>query len=456
MAKMLKKAEKLVLIFFLFNSAQVFSDIPFFHEQEPVSFKDYVKQAVLKREAPNIYNYSDLRKAKFEFADNEIVFGQTLSYSGLNSVYARQIFCGTASCFMATNENNGILGKYLLRLVPVDDRGDPLLCLKIERRLLKKHKIECFFGSMGERSLLALLPEIKQENILMLFPHVFNKRFRRPSLKNVINGMNNKEVQINKILDFLVHQQKFKQIAIFYPKDEMGIYLNKYTQMRLGEMRVKPVASVCYNPKQMEIVRSSQELKDVGPEAVICLGSFMPSCRLITQFLRGNLFSRRAVTWLGNDVEIQHDSPETIFIGTEDMYYAAKILENCMEDYCSNIYFCSLVPLPNRGNFNYKIVRQYLQSLQKYFPEEQPSPLGLSYFINAKLTVKVLEERLARNTQRFTPTLLKNLLIKGFRNINYYDLGGFVASCIKDGHSSVYPLQPYVFNLRKKQVGVGE
>jgi ABC-type branched-subunit amino acid transport system substrate-binding protein len=411
-------------------------------------FRSYVKKNLLAA-PPTILNYSSIKNSSLRLKANELAFGQIISSTGSNALYARQIFCGTAAYFMSINNAGGLANKHFLRLVPVDDHGDPVLTLKIERTLLKKHKINVFLGNMGERNILAVLPDIKRGAIFALFPFAFNKALKSPFLTHVINGTNDKELQIDKFIDFLLHKQKLKNIAIFHQNDELGSYLAKYTEARLIQAKVYPSAVVSYHLKHMEIIEAAKTLKKIGPDAVISLGSFMPSCRLISQFFRTN-HANHLENGNATPPSPQHDSPETIFIGTEDMYFAAKILEDCLGDYCSNIYFTSFVPLPDKSRFHYKIVQEYLRNLNKYFHGEEPSPLGLSYYINAKITARILEERIIRHNNKITQSDLKDVLRQGFYNIDYCDLGGFIASNTNGNRSSIYPLEPHIFNLRKR------
>lgn len=408
------------------------------------TYVDYVKNSY-KNKPDKISTYEEIKKKlKNKINKNELAFGQITNFSGQHSIYSRQIFCGITSCFMNKNDSGGLLKKHFLRLVPVDDCGDPILSQKIERLLLKKYKIKTFIGNMGERNLLAILPDIKNNNILELFPYAFNKLLFSQHLQNVFNGTNNKELLINKILDFILNEQRLKNIAIFYPNDELGTYLAKYTEQRMSFMKSKPIAKISYNQKHMQILSSVDILKKIGPDAVICLGDFMPSCRLISQFAKNNSIEQK-----------QYDSPETIFIGTEELFFAAKILEHCLPSYKSNIYFASYVPLPIKSKCNYQVVTEYLKDLKLYFPEEEASPLGLSYYINAKLIIKILEERLTFTNKEITHSHLFEILQKGFKNIGYKDLGGMIASNSYGLKNSVYPLQPKIFNLRKKNKNHG-
>jgi len=412
-------------------------------------FRDYVKQSFLEK-YPLIHTYYSIKKNSLKIAKNELAFGQLIPWTGgANSLYARQIFFGTAAYFMKVNEAGGILKKHPLRLIPVDDKNDPSLTLKISRILIKKHKIDTFFGNMGDRNILTILPDIKRQAILALFPFAFNKILKSPFLTYIFNGTNDKELQIEKIVNFLVCEQKLKNIAIFHQNDELGIYLGKYTALCLHRAQVEPIAITPYHLKHMEITKAAQTLKALGPDAIISLADYMPSCRLISQFFRTNNTSNQSENNHPNS-STGHNSPETLFIGTDDMYFAAKILEDCLGNYCSNIYFTSFLPLPDKAKTNYKVVQEYLCDLVKYFPKEEPSPLGLSYYINAKLTVEILAAQIAKSNIPVTQNNLKSILQQGLSNIDYYDLGGFIAFNTKGCRSAVYPLDPHIFNLRKR------
>ncbi len=387
-------------------------------EEQAAGQKDFCRYVRDKIFNPNFLNYEELVDS-LNFEQNELFFANCAPLIGAYNLYSQQIIAGIRACFMQVNDSGGVHGKFL-RLLAVNDYNRPELAYKIIRRLFRRYGFNVFLGNFGSSQLLPVMPLIKDEKILALFPCANNRSFLTPYLRNIINGCNNKELQIDKILEFSVHKLRARKIAIFYSKDEVGTFLSDYTTMWLKRMHVNPAIAIGYNPKNILINSIADQLIKECPDLVICLGDYIPNARLITRFLKNNLH-------------------HTIFVGTDEMFFTAKILQGLS----ANIHYTSFVPNPEKSD--YLIVRDYLRDLGRYFPGEEPSPLGLSFYINAKIIVRVLQE----HGESVSQSEMMSILRHGIENIRHLDLGGMLIN-FNYYDRCAYPLEPHILNLMEK------
>ena len=101
--------------------------------------------------------------------EHEMVFGRTGNFTGHFGPYAKRIEQGIATYFNTVNATGGIDGKRL-RLISIEDDGDPKNAERNVSALLKQKGIDMYLGVMGTRRVLKILPMIKEKKIAMVFP----------------------------------------------------------------------------------------------------------------------------------------------------------------------------------------------------------------------------------------------------------------------------------------------
>jgi len=140
----------------------------------------------------------------------EIVFGQSGSFSGHFKYYGISIRDAILAYFEHVNQNGGIQGKKL-RLISLDDAGDSEKTKENIELLYHKHGVTMFFGVMGTRGIISLLPLIKEKKIAMYFPWGGDETLRDPSLTNIINGLGLLEPQVQILAQYVSNTLHLKK-----------------------------------------------------------------------------------------------------------------------------------------------------------------------------------------------------------------------------------------------------
>jgi branched-chain amino acid transport system substrate-binding protein len=323
----------------------------------------------------------------------EIVFGMSGMFKGAFKLYADIIKNAITICFKRINNEGGLREKKL-RLVAVDDSGDPLVAHEnIES--MQKSGIDMFIGNMGTRSLLKVLDKIKKGEIVMFFPWSGSSELRNKGLEFIVNGPGLLSAQVEKIVDHVEKNIKQKRVAIFCADDSFSQQGAVYLETLLKEKGMPSLATVFYNRHTLNIYKKTFELLDVDPKIVICLGTSMPIVRLIKRFF-------------------QHGHYNTKFFGIDSAMFVGNILHDVGVDFM----YTSAVPDPKSSKI--RIAEMYREDMNNYNKDEPINILSFVYYISAMIIVdamKNIPEDIA---------LTKENIIKAIQKMDLYNLHGFV------------------------------
>lgn len=325
---------------------------------------------------------------------NEIVFGQTAFLSkGSLQLYGELIRDSINARFARVNKKGGIKNKKL-RLVSMDDKGEPEISEKNIKSMLAK-KIDMFLGNTGTRSILQVLPLIEKKNIAMLFPWAGSDKLRQPHLSNIINGVGLTKPQISKIVSYVVETLRIKKIAIFHDDGSFGLENKKMVIEELEKYNVTPIETASYNRFTLDIDTPAKKLIASDPKTVICLGTSMPAAKMINKFMSKGHYG-------------------TKFIGIDSTMFVGKILKR------KGVKFYYSSPFPHPEKKEIKIVKEFLEDMRKTCPHNPPNILSLAYYIHAVIIEKAIEN--------IEGNVTKGKLISEIEKIKNLDIGGFTVN----------------------------
>ena len=327
--------------------------------------------------------------------NNEIVFGQSATLSGHLGLYGDFIKNAINAYFNRINETGGIRGKKL-KLVSMEDNGDPDLTKRNIKHMIQDQKIDMLFGCTGTRSIMSVLPLIQEKKVAMLFPWGGDENLRNPQLENIINGLGYLDPQIEKIAEFVVTKKRIKKIAIFHADDDFSTQAaEKLTKYLKQKYNISPVEIDSYNRLTIDILPSAEKLLLADPKAVFCISTSMPTAKLISYFFEKGHYG-------------------TEFIGIDSTLFVSSILKNIGVHF----YYASCVPDPVESTL--KIAQDYRSDLQKYFPKDAFNILSFAYYISAAILVHAM--------QKITGEITKESIIKEIEQMQDNDIDGFTVS----------------------------
>ncbi len=296
---------------------------------------------------------------------NEIVFGQSAFLSGHLGLYGNTIKNGIETYFSFINEKGGVNGKKL-RLICLDDQGKPEKSLKNIKKL-QKLGVTMFLGCTGTRSILAALPLIKNGDIAMLFPWAGHEKFRNKNLNNIINGLGFLKPQLEALVQELLNKRQITRIALFHADDNFSTEAAQELTKLLKERNISVLKTAAYNRYTVDIKRTAQELVEVDPKVVVCLGTSIPTVRLINNFFEKGYYG-------------------TSFIGIDSTLFVNRILK------ARGIPFTFTSSVPDPLHSTLPLVKEYRSSIDRYCPTETYNILSLAYYLSAAIIAHAIKD----------------------------------------------------------------
>lgn len=326
--------------------------------------------------------------------DKEFVFGFSGNLSGHFKIYGTQIIQGITACFEKINKTGGIQGKKL-RLVSINDYGDPQTSKKNMSLLLNKYHVDLFIGNMGTRSIKQALPLIKEGKIALFFPWGGDKEFRDPALGGIINGPGYLEPQIDKLVEFATTTLSLSKVGIFHADDHFSHQAARYLESQLTTKNTPPIKTVAYNRFTLDIAPKGNTLLEYDPNAILSVATSMPTTKLINHFFRKGHYG-------------------TVFLGIDSTLFVKDILINRI----SNYYFSSAVP--DARKCDYQIAKDFRQDSMAIAPEEQFTELAFTYYIGASIIAEAM--------RHIEGPISKKLIIGEIEKMTNLDLKGFTVT----------------------------
>lgn len=338
-----------------------------------------------------IYTLKTMQEINIDH-DMEYVFGMVGSFTGHFRLYGTTIRNGIMSYFKRINAQGGLHNKRL-RLICVDDYGQPQTTGKVIKRLRREHKITSFIGNMGARNIAHIKPLIAHKKIALLFPWGGDELVSGPRLENLINGPGSMLPQLKALVSYCVNELLLRKIAIFYSDGTFYSNAKNHVLNILKKYRIKPVGIASYNRFTMDIHTPAKRLKKADPKVVLCLGSSQPVTKLMSRFF-----------------ELGHYG--TTFIGIDSTMFVPDILRAKGAAYA----YTSTVPNPHTSTL--QVARDYRHDSQLFFEHDILNILSFSYYIHAGIIVKALEAT-------DDSTSLLTTIIPRIEAMENTDIGGF-------------------------------
>lgn len=327
-------------------------------------------------------------------ADKTLLFGMSGAFTGHFGMYGNLIKNGIVSAFKACNDAGGANG-YTLELCAMEDESKAELTKKNIESMQREKNVSMFLGVMGTRGVLSVMPEIKQEKIAMLFPWGNDESFRDPKNTCIINGPGLMEPQIEAIADHIINKLMMRRVAIFHADDALSVDAVKRLTGLFESKSITPLAVAQYNRYTMDIETPAATVLAQDPRVVVCVGTSRPVTKLINYFFEKGLFG-------------------TMFVGIDSTFLVNRILD------FKGVKFNYASTVPDVKNTAIPLVAEYHKSLKKYFPNDEPTELGLTYFACAKIIIHAVKE--------CKDTVTIKSVVDAIEAMKDYDLQGFAVN----------------------------
>lgn len=321
----------------------------------------------------------------FEAAQNSILFGQSSALSGNAQYLGTNMRKGILSAFNEINKTGGVYGRQL-KLISLDDAYEPEKAIENTRRLIHKHKVFALIGGVGTPTSRAVIPIISEESIPYIGPFTGAEFLRHK--KNVINIRASYRQEIQYMVDQLTKNLNVQRISILYQDDSYGRAGLKGLEIALKKKNMSIASQGTYLRNTTAVKTALLEIMAQNPEAVIIVGSYLPTARFIE--LADSLNFKPIFICLS-------------FVGT-------TALSSELKNSSTAAAVTQVVPFPLDSN-NPLTVR-YQKAVQKDF-----NFVSLEGYLAGRLTIEILRQ-IGKN-----PTRAK--FLKAIRKTKKFSIDGF-------------------------------
>lgn len=299
--------------------------------------------------------------------NNTIVLGASLPLSGINNHLGEDILMGANAYFKHINANGGINGK-MIEFIYYDDQYEPENTLANTQTLIEKDNVFALFSFAGTPTIKKVLPFIAQNGIPFVAPYTGASFLKENVPNNVINFRSSYEEEIQSLVEHLIKIRDISKFSIFYQNDEYGedgyIALIKI----LAKHHLVLSSEGTYKRNTLSIKQAVHDIQSTKPEAIILIGSDKPTALFIEKMRETN----------NNSVIFCPIS----FANTSN--FMQELNNNA-----DNILFSQTVP--SYDDFLSRDAVEFNTLFKRYYPDKKPSLVSFESYLNAKITLKALE-----------------------------------------------------------------
>jgi len=326
--------------------------------------------------------------------DKEILIGSSLALGGHAGYLGTQMLQGAMSYIRLINDKGGIYERKI-KLITLDDGYNPIQCLYNTQRLILEKKVFALFCYVGTPTTVRIIPLVNEAKIPLVGMFTGANRLRVPVNPYLINIRASYYKETQAAVDLIVKNRKLEKVAIFYQYDEYGFDGLRGTEIALKEYGLVPVAKGSYVRGTLDVEAGLEKIIQADAQAVIMIGTYDSCAKFI------NLAKERGFFPLFHNVS---------FVGSKEL--ARRLGPNG-----EGVIVTQVVPPPNSKNMTEPLpgVTEYLSLLNRYYPDSNPSFVGLEGYLNAKILVEGL--------QRAGKDITRQKFIRAIESINQFDLG---------------------------------
>lgn len=305
----------------------------------------------------------------------EILLGSTNAQGGPSSFLGIRTNHGMNSYFNYINEKGGVNGRKI-KVITYDDGYEPIPCALNTKKLIEEDKVFMLTCYVGTPTGVKAQPVWTNAKVPLLGFFTGAEALRTPFNHYNIHVRASYYQEAAKAVDYFVNTLGLKKVAIFYQYDAFGEAVKKGAEIALDKYNLKPVAYGSFERNTINIEDGLNNIKDSNPEAIVMVGTYAPLAKFVreAQALGLNKTYFHTVSFVGPEAYAQELN------GQYDRVLVTQVMP---------LYTC--VDLP--------VVKQYLELLKKYYPEDKPNFVSLEGFTNALVLVEGLKrcgEKLTR------------------------------------------------------------
>ncbi len=330
--------------------------------------------------------------------DNQIFLGSSLALEGHAGYLGSQLYHGAMAYIREINAQGGVHGRRIV-VRAYDDSYEPPQCLANTQRLIIEDQVFALFSYVGTPTTVKVVPMIEDAEIPLVGMFTGANGLREPYNPLLINIRPSYYQETAAIVRHLVEGLEKERIAVFYQFDAYGFDGLAGTELALRQYDLTPVARGSYIRGTLDVSDALRRIRTSRADAVVMIGTSKPCAKLI-QMARHSGYTPTFYA--------------LSFVGAEDL--AQHLARYSVDD--ASVFMSQVVPPPTApaSEAILPLAREYIQLLNRYYPEERPNVVGLEGYLNARVLVEGL--------RRAGRDLTRGRFLQAFQQMRDFDLGG--------------------------------
>jgi len=333
---------------------------------------------------------------------NEILIGQTSSFSGPIAGEVKEQTAGAKIYLDWVNASGGVYGRQI-RLISLDDAFDPKRAAANARTLVQQGVLALFL-TRGTPQNEAILPVLSESGTPLIAPSTGASSMHDPVNPLVFNVRTRYQTEAEQAIAQLT-SQGLTNIAIVHVNDSFGKDCLQGYLRGMKKAGVTPVGVFSYDRKLGDTSEAAEKVIALAPQALVTAGHSKPLASLIRKMRDAGLVGVQVVT-------LSNLSSQSFL---NDLGKAAR-----------GTIVMQVFPDPRRETTRIGVELHHLAASQ---PDFVMSHMALEGFAAAKVLVEGL--------RRAGPALTRASFMAGLQSLHDYDLGGLKLSYSPASHTGL-------------------
>jgi ABC-type branched-subunit amino acid transport system substrate-binding protein len=313
--------------------------------------------------------------------DTTIRLGSSLALTGHAGYLGTQTLRGALCYLNHVNEQGGVFGRRI-ELISYDDSYDPPRCLANTQKLLVEDQVFALFCYVGTPTTVKILPMVEDAGAPLVGMFTGANALRQPFNRYLVNIRASYYQETAAAVRHLVGDLGLRRIAVFYQYDAYGFDGLTGTELALKEYGLEPVARGSYVRGTQDVDEGFSRIESSAAQAVVMIGTSDPCARFIELGrLSGLSPIYYAVSFVGAEALAKALGPKP-----GALVIMSQVVPPTLRPSGQAGATAERQPAGRDGDS----ARQYVELLARYFPGDQPDPVGLEGFYNARVLVEAL------------------------------------------------------------------
>lgn len=323
---------------------------------------------------------------------DRIHFGQSADFSGTARALGTNMRLGIQMAFNEVNESGGINGRRL-ELSNLDDLYTPDKAVLNTIRLIEELEVFALIGAVGTPTSRAAVPVAQEAGVPYIAPFTGAEFLRDPNLTSVLNLRSSYYQETEEMVERLTTDLGITRISIFYQDDSFGRAGLQGVLNALDKRDMELASIGLYQRLTTAVKAALLDIRQGDPQAVIIIGAYQPAAALI-QWTR-------------------HLGLDPVFIAVS--FVGSNALAESLGANGKDVFVTQVVPFPSDDSL--PITEDYLQALERYFPNREPGFVSFEGYLAGKLAIEGLK--------RCGQDITRECFLESLRDGEPIDLGGF-------------------------------